>query len=334
MGECVRIYPAALTKEEHDARHQYTAVLRNIPRNFHPTDFMRIKSASGAMALGIPKFMNDTNKPWIYLNFQSKEDLHNAMDVLPILNGRQLVWDLLFNVRNFCPRCSSPAHKAKDCDDIRSRGRKPTPKALINTYKRFGIVNAATKRADKQTQAQQQRNTRERSRSKSRSQPRVNFQKQGEPSSYANALKNVHQQASNLESSIHAPKNKGKDPVRHQQSNPQQPNLNSGSFIEIQKYMQFMKNELDVLTNQMNGWKQAYDRLDSRLNTVEQHLNITPPPQPISRSATTSSPKRTSPASNLVPARPTTTTSFHPQTKPASTLAATNNNTASTQHTV
>src|ERR1044072_8323740 len=282
--------------------------------------------------------MNDTNKPWIYLNFKSEEDLNNAMDVSPILNGRQLIWNLLSNVRNFCPRCSSPAHKAKDCDDIRSRGRKPTPKVLINTYKRFGIVNAATKSADRQTQAQQQRNTRERSRSRSRSQPRVNFQKQGKPSSYANALKNVHQQASNLDSSIHAPKNnKGKEPVRHQQhSTLQQPSLNSGSLTEIQKYMQFMKNELDVLTNQMNGWKQAYDRLDSRLNTVEQHLNITPPSQ-VSSSVSSSSaaPKRTSAAPNLVLARPTTTTTTRSHTKPASTPAAiNNNNSTSTQHTV
>src|SRR5215212_4711095 len=42
MGECVRIYPARLTKSEHDARHLHTAVLRNVPRNVHPSDFMKL----------------------------------------------------------------------------------------------------------------------------------------------------------------------------------------------------------------------------------------------------------------------------------------------------
>ena len=55
MGECVRLYPACLTKAEHEARNAYTAVLRNIPRNVHANDFIRIISNSSAMAIGIPR---------------------------------------------------------------------------------------------------------------------------------------------------------------------------------------------------------------------------------------------------------------------------------------
>ena len=83
--------PAALTKDKYDACHQYITVLRNILRNSYPTDFMRIKSSSEAMAIGIPKFINNTNKPWIYLNFQTEKDLHNAINISLILNGRSLI---------------------------------------------------------------------------------------------------------------------------------------------------------------------------------------------------------------------------------------------------
>src|SRR3954452_14712186 len=154
MGEAVRIYPANLTKEEHEARHQFTAVLRNLPRNTQNTDYMRMFSNFNAAAMGIPRFINNSIKPWIYINFQSEEVMQTAMELTPILNNRQLVWDYPENVKNFCPRCSSPEHKAKDCDDIRSRGRKLTPKVLIDVYKKHGIVNAATKQADKQLQQQ------------------------------------------------------------------------------------------------------------------------------------------------------------------------------------
>src|SRR4051812_2363404 len=195
MGEAVRIYPANLTKEEHKARHQHTAVLRNIPRNAQNTDYMRMFSNFNASAMGIPRFINNSIKPWIYINFQSEEVMQTAIEIAPSLNNRQLIWDSPDNVRNFCPRCSNLEHKAKDCDDIRSRGRKPTSKVLIDVYKKHGIVNAATKQADKQLQQQQQKNSKARSRSRSRPRPPSNVEFSvpsnsidTPPNSYADAL--------------------------------------------------------------------------------------------------------------------------------------------------
>ena len=72
-----------------------------------------------------------------------------AIELTFILNGSSLVWTSPDNVNKFCSRCSSPDHKAKNCDNIKSRGRKLTPKALLNVYKKHGIVNAVTIRADK-----------------------------------------------------------------------------------------------------------------------------------------------------------------------------------------
>src|SRR6266480_4298613 len=71
-----------------------------------------------------------------------------AIEAAPTLSRCQLVWATPDEVRFFCPKCSLPEHKAKDCDDMQFRGCKPTPKALISTYKKYGIVTAATKQAD------------------------------------------------------------------------------------------------------------------------------------------------------------------------------------------
>src|SRR3954447_12192250 len=96
-------------------------------------------------SIGILRTINNSIKPWIYINFRSEELMQAAIEISPTLNGRQLIWEQPDNVRNFCSRCSNPEHKAKDCDNIRSRGRKPTPKALLDTYRKHDIVNAATK---------------------------------------------------------------------------------------------------------------------------------------------------------------------------------------------
>src|SRR5439155_19608296 len=169
-------YPANLTKEEHELRHKFTAVLRNFPRNTQNTDYMRMFSNFHAASMGIPRTINNSIKPWIYINFRSEELMQAAIEISPTLNGRQLIWEQPDNVRNFCPRCSNPEHKAKDCDDIRSRGKKPTPKALLDVYQKYGIVNAATKQADKQMKQQQHHASRVRSQSRSRFRhPQVKF---------------------------------------------------------------------------------------------------------------------------------------------------------------
>src|SRR5688572_10250428 len=169
MGECVRLYPACLTKAEHELRNAYTAVLRNLPRNIHASDFMRIVSNSSAMAIGIPRTVNNFTKPWAYLNFNSETAMQAAMETAPILNGKQLIWDSIDNVKNFCPKCSSPDHRAKNCDSFKSRGRTSTPKTLIAQYKKFGIVTAATKQADFQRQQNRNRSSSNNNRSRSRS---------------------------------------------------------------------------------------------------------------------------------------------------------------------
>ena len=182
---------------------------------------MRLFSSVNASAMSLPRFANENPKTWVYINFTSIETMQAALESAPTINGRQLVWAKPEDVKTFCPRCSSPNHRAQDCDDAASRGRKPTPKALVNTYKKHGIITAATKQAAEEAKRQRSQ-SRQRSGSRSRSQVPPNASSSSSSSisppinksvSYADSAKN-----SDLDLSIHAPpssshNNKGKGKV-------------------------------------------------------------------------------------------------------------------------
>src|SRR3954452_15347375 len=122
MEEAVWIYSANLSKEAHELCHQFTTVLHNFPRNTQNTDYMRMFSNFNAASMGIPRTINNFIKPWIYINFRFEELMQAALELTFTLNRRNLIWKHPNNVRNFCSRCSNSDHKAKDCDDIHSRG--------------------------------------------------------------------------------------------------------------------------------------------------------------------------------------------------------------------
>src|SRR5436305_4847697 len=91
MGEAVRIYPANLTKEEHELYHQFTAVLHNFFCNTQNMNYMRMFSNFNAASMGILRTINNSIKPWIYVNFRSEELMQAAIEISPTLNGRQLI---------------------------------------------------------------------------------------------------------------------------------------------------------------------------------------------------------------------------------------------------
>jgi hypothetical protein len=64
--------------------------------------------------------------------------MNNAKETIRTLKENQLVWDSADNVKNFCVRCSSPLHKADQCDAFSSRGRKPISQHIMDKYKKFG----------------------------------------------------------------------------------------------------------------------------------------------------------------------------------------------------
>jgi len=217
-----------------------------------------------------------------------------ALESAPVLNGRQLIWAKPEDVKTFCPRCSSPAHRAQDCDDAASRGRKPTPKAILNTYKKHGIVTAATKQAT-QEEKRQRSQSRQRSTSRQRSQAPPDISSSSSSSSstssppinksvsYADSVKN-----NNLNSSIHAPpsssrhKGKGKD-IERGPENTNSLALSQDTIKQLLNTVQQATTELNKLTYRINQWdakfaaqQEAIDFNHNRVLIIEQHLNLTP----------------------------------------------------------
>ena len=69
IGEAVRIYSANFSKEAHELRYQFTAVLCNFSRNTQNINYMRMFFNFSVASMGIPWTINNSLKPWIYINF-------------------------------------------------------------------------------------------------------------------------------------------------------------------------------------------------------------------------------------------------------------------------
>ena len=232
---------------------------------------MRLYSNTGAMALGLPRTINNYLKPWIYINFKSEETMQAAMEITPVLNSSSLIWDTPDNVNRFCSQCSLPEHKAKDCDNSKSRGRKPTPKALLNVYKKHGIVNTATKRADKQQRSGPRNGSQFRSQSRNRPDNYTANTNKGKLVSYTNAVVG----SSSINSSIHAPNNNSNNTGPNNRKLQNHP-ISQGNINQMSNIMHQAMQRLDRLVSKMSEWETAFNTLEDRLNVVEKHLNIVP----------------------------------------------------------
>src|SRR6266513_5787001 len=218
-------------------------------------------------------------------NFTSEESMQAAIEAAPTLSGRQLIWATPDDVRLFCPKCSSPEHKAKDCNDMQFRGRKPTPKALISTYKKHGIVTAATKQADQDNRNNAKKTT---SRSRNRSVSRNHSDNSSGPSksvSYADTAKGT-----NLNSSIYAPTNSGQGKNKNQLNN-----ISPDIINTLLATVQQATTELQSITQRINNWEAAFasqqeelKQQSTRVAAIERILDIPSPIAPITSSSPSS----------------------------------------------
>src|ERR1043165_4698767 len=166
--QCLRVAPAYHSKQDHDSRFQFTAVLRNIPFGLDEMDLANILKDTCAAAMNLPRNSKTyNNKPWCYFFFKTQEALDAATEMKFSLRKRELEWCGPDDVKKLCPRCSSLAHAAKDCDafNSRGRGRSNIPKSLLNNYERF-------KPAGYKSISSTNNNNRNRNRSNSRSHSR------------------------------------------------------------------------------------------------------------------------------------------------------------------
>src|SRR5581483_5515093 len=136
-------------------------------------DLVNIFKDTCAAAMNLPQNRKSyNNKPWYYFFFKTQEALDATTEMKFSLKKRELEWCGPDDVKKLCPRCSSPAHSAKDCDAFNSkgRGRSNIPKSLLNNYKRFKPVGYKPIAASNNNNRNRNRsNSRSRSRSRSNS---------------------------------------------------------------------------------------------------------------------------------------------------------------------
>src|ERR1044072_8594576 len=275
-GSCLRNYPSTFTREQEKLRQQFTLVLRNLPYGICAYDLIDVYTDTSAVLIGLPIHSKSLkNKPWAYFAFKTEEALQNAKDIQRILRGKELVWDLPENVKKFCLRCSSPEHSAKDCDNVQSRGRKPTPKHIAAAYRRYNHDVPSSRgrnnnfaNNNNNNNRRSNSNNRAHSNSRSRSRSRNYNNNNNNKKSYADVASSSTN--TSLNASIHAPSNnsnnnKGKGKQVNNDVNPQLINT-------LTKAM----DRLEFLTGQLTVWQLAIKNLDKRIIRIEQTLELAP----------------------------------------------------------
>src|SRR5581483_754098 len=274
-------------------------------------DLANIFKDTSAAAMNLPRNRKSyNNKPWCYFFFKTQEALDAATEMKFSLRKRELEWCGPDDIKKLCPRCSSLAHSAKDCDafNSRGRGRSNIPKSLLNNYERFKPAGYKPSSSNYNNRNRNRSNSRSRSRSRSNSRaarPSNNNNNDSDKSSkpsnpsrpnskgrnvtYANAAAGSSRNQS-LDDSIHTPKNKGKGKEIAHQTPP-------APLVEALLVM------IKELSTQLSEARDDYEHLkadmaahDARLSAIEQHLS-NPTASPVSPQVT--SPMDISPNDSL-----------------------------------
>jgi len=302
--QCIRVIPASFTKEQHDSRSEFTAVLRNIPMGIDAIDLGHVFDDTNAKAIGLPRHPRSyTNKPWAYFNFQSEQHRNNAMEMSFSLKGRELFWHTMDDVKLFCPRCSDPTHRAKDCPAFNSRGREPIKKSLQQTYRRFKPAGVSLpKDSSRGRNVSNSSRSRSRSRNKDSSSNKTPHKKNVTYADVAKESSNSGSSGNSLDSSIHSPnnrtsnnrnnnnkinnKNKGKErdpqytpsfiqnnPIVSDHSPPSPPIITKEQFDQVAAVVANAADQLKIIEQNYHALLQRFTLMDSRITNIENYLS-------------------------------------------------------------
>jgi hypothetical protein len=318
QGECIRIYPDTLTKEECSARNQYSVILRNLPSNTKAIDLASIYSETNAAAVNLPRHTKSyQTKPWAYLHFKTEEAMQAAMEMSCSFNDRILEWIPITKAKDLCIRCSSLSHKSQNCDATQSRGRSPTKKDVLSLYSRHNIKNSYTLNKDNKRSRSHPRNhssSRSRSRSNSRSQSKSTQTNTSSSSTSANNKKQVtyaDEQDASINASIHNPAHRQRSTSSSRRNKPDNthqvitPNTNLNTLTpqnqDTIKQVQILLNDtvkqFSTLQLEFADWKSQISTINDRISRIEEHCNINYNKAPISSSSSTSQQARRYPQS-------------------------------------
>ena len=271
-----------------DARNSHSLILRGLPSNIRGVDLHDIFENVSAASISLPRAIGSyKSRPWAYFMFKSEVQLQNAMDYSCSFNGRPLEWISADQAKKLCPRYSSLAHAAKDCDAFSSRPSRSTPKNVQSLYNRFNVRGRTTDRRDSGSNRRNNNNS-SRSRSRSRSRNNNNDSRSDRAISqkrvsYANAVKSSGNPDSSLEASLHAPNNsnksqkpsnKGKGVDRDADAHTANIQaLDKSVLLELSQAIKDFGNQLSSLQQEILSVKEQVSNIDSRLHKVELHIN-------------------------------------------------------------
>ena len=111
----VRIYPLGLTEDQLETRHKFAIRLIGLPPNTTYGDLKPIVYATGAKATHHPRSADPSyrNKNFIYLFFETENDLNRARDQHFNVNNKAVFWQVVEERK--CNICASKEHIAKQC---------------------------------------------------------------------------------------------------------------------------------------------------------------------------------------------------------------------------
>ncbi|CAB4443458.1 unnamed protein product [Rhizophagus irregularis] len=137
---CLRITPCSLTLEQKKSRHEFVAVLSQLPPNTKDVHLAPLIREIGAMAVNIPLSLNSYKpKKWAYVTFRSQQMMDTAMEQSVAFQGGMLQWEFPKDINKLCHRCGKLGCAPTACPMNNSRGRSRTRNPIAYLKERFNI---------------------------------------------------------------------------------------------------------------------------------------------------------------------------------------------------
>jgi hypothetical protein len=142
-ADLIRVFPFLNTREINAERSEYTLKLGNLPPGITGFDLKEIIQETRAQTCYIPRTRNYGRRRFAILSFRSNEAQEAAADTHVALGNTTLQW--YHTATKLCDVCTSPDHKAKECDIRnaqvqRAQGKKENAKKFGHLYQRYNPV--------------------------------------------------------------------------------------------------------------------------------------------------------------------------------------------------
>ena len=184
------------------------------------------------------------------------------MELTCSLKDFPLYWALPSQIKSFCIKCSSPDHLTKNCDAIRSRKKKPTPRHIQNLYDKMYKPRSSRSKS------------RGRSRFRAPSTSRLNRSSRNRSRSSGESINKSGRKRSRTPVVSYAEITRSD---RNFSSSSSDPIPKKSDFDALAHAVRQAVKDFQSLKSEFNEWKSTLPQINSRLANIEQALKISPP---------------------------------------------------------